>query len=288
MNQAHYHGGHPTAGRHWDKGQVIKWTVYGLLLLNFFYYLHEEWYIASHTLARGGGILDWMREFATVIDELGWFGLLFAFEMETYALSDEMLEKRRVRWTLHGVRLACYLMLAHTVLARVTTVDDYLAVEQAPGITDICQVADRGISYDYNYRYTEVTAENCADISTDTRFWFTEPTVITDTAGLEHYRNLVWVDLNDAVMWILVVWAIELAVWLQNRDITGGPLMLASHSAKLFYGFLWAHAIWWAWIGHWVWAWDETLWIAGFWAIENNLSEWREEIREEEEEEQEA
>jgi hypothetical protein len=33
-----------------------------------------------------------------------------------------------------------------------------------------------------------------------------------------------------------------------------------------------------------VYAWDQTLWIVGFWAIENNLSEWRDEIREEEQE----
>ena len=77
----------------------------------------------------------------------------------------------------------------------------------------------------------------------------------------------------------LHIWAIELAVWLQNRNITGGRLMLASHAAKFFYGILFLHMSWWAYIGHWLYAWDQFLWIAGFWAIENNLSEWRDEIR---------
>jgi hypothetical protein len=31
-------------------------------------------------------------------------------------------------------------------------------------------------------------------------------------------------------------------------------------------------------MGHWLWAWDQTLWICGFWAIEYNMREWREEI----------
>jgi uncharacterized membrane protein YphA (DoxX/SURF4 family) len=82
-------------------------------------------------------------------------------------------------------------------------------------------------------------------------------------------------------MWLLVVWAIELSVWLQNRDITGGILMVVSHAARVGYAVLLANAAFWAWTGHWVWGWDQFLWIAGFWAIERNLSEWREEIREE-------
>ncbi len=94
-------------------------------------------------------------------------------------------------------------------------------------------------------------------------------------------RKLAWIDLIEANTWLLVMFALELAVWLQSRNITGGPLMLVSHAGKLLYGILWAAAVYWAWKGHWVYAWDEALWILGFWAIENNLSEWRDEIREE-------
>ena len=57
--------------------------------------------------------------------------------------------------------------------------------------------------------------------------------------------------------------------------------MTVTFAAKVLYLVLWADAAWWAYTGHWVWAWDQSLWIAGFWAIEKNLSEWREEIREE-------
>jgi hypothetical protein len=57
--------------------------------------------------------------------------------------------------------------------------------------------------------------------------------------------------------------------------------MLVTHAAKVFYAVLYAHAGFWAYQGHWIWAWDQFIWIAGFWIIERNLSEWREEIREE-------
>ena len=281
MNTDHYHGGHPPAGSRLDKGQIIKWVVYSLLLANFFYYFMEEMYIASHTLRQGGTLLDWAREFATSIDELGWFGLLFMFELETYALSDETLEKKSVRWSIHGFRLICYVVLAQTVWARYATVTDFHQVTQATEVTSLCQLADQGISFGENYRYTIIDQSNCSELSSDDTFYYLDPSVVTDSDGYALERKLVYVDMNDAVVWLLVVWAIELAVWLQNRDIAGGRLMLATQAAKLFYAILFTHAAYWAWRGHWVYSWDQFLWIAGFWAIERNLSEWREEIREE-------
>jgi hypothetical protein len=263
-----------------DKGQLVKWTVYSLLLLNWAYYAIEEFYIASHVLRQGGTFLQWTEEFATTIDEFAWFGLLFMFELETYTL-DDALKKRWVKWSVHGLRLVCYLFLAHTVYARVNSMVDIFQTEPAVGITTLCQVADQEISFGKNYRYEVVTSENCGSLSKGTVFYMPDPSVITDSDGYELEKKHVWFDFQDAVLWLLVVWAIELAVWLQNRDITGGALMVVSHAAKLGYAVLLVHAGFWAWAGHWVWAWDQFLWIAGFWAIEMNLSEWREEIREE-------
>lgn len=274
------------AWRKWDLGQIVKWTVYSLLLLNFFYYIYDEARIASYTLSQGGTFLQWTKEFATTIDVLGWFLLLFAFELETYALSDESWSNRKTRWTLRICRLIGYLFLAHTVAARVASWVEVTEVVQATEVTSLCQVADQAISFGENYAYTEVTAENCATLSRDHVFYFLDPTVITDSDGYALERTLVRVDLEDVIAWLLVVWAIELAVWLQNRDITGGALMIVTHSAKIFYVWLFAHAGFWLWHGHWVYAWDQTLWICGFWAIEMNLSDWREDIREEELEEQ--
>lgn len=268
----------PSRWERLDKSQVIKWTVYSLLLLNWAYYAVEEFYIASHVLREGGTFLQWTQEFATTIDEFAWFGLLFAFELETYAL-DESLEKRWVKWSVHGLRLVCYVFLAHTVYARVASMTDVNAAQVAPEITSLCQVADQEISFVKNYDYEIVTKANCRTLSQDTVFYRLDPSVITDRDGLAIEKKHAWIDFQDAIMWLLVVWAIELTVWLQNRNITGGVLMLASYSARLGYLVLMGHAAFWAWSGHWVWAWDQFLWIAGFWAIENNLSEWRDDLR---------
>ena len=263
-----------------DKAQLVKWTVYTLLLLNWGFYAVEEFYIASHVLRQGGTFLQWTEEFATTIDEFAWFGLLFMLELETYVLGDA-LEKRWVKWSVHGLRLICYLFLAHTVYARVNSMVDVFETELSPEITALCQVAGQEISFGDNFRYEIVTQENCSILSNDSVFYMLDSSVITDSDGFALEKKHVWVDFQDAVMWLLVIWAIELAVWLQNRDISGGALMVVSHAAKLGYTILFANAVFWAWTGHWVWGWDQFLWIAGFWIIEMNLSEWREEIREE-------
>jgi hypothetical protein len=273
-------GGLMSTWRKLDKGQVLKWTIYSLLLINWGYYFIEEIYISSHTLRQGGTFLEWTREFATTIDEFAWFGLLFMFELETYSLEGETIKKRGVRWAIHGFRLICYVFLMHTIFARATTVIDFNEVVLAPEVTGLCQLVGDEISFGENYHYTIIDRDNCSGFSDDTRFYYLEPSVITDQEGYDLERRLVWVDLVEASTWLLVMFALELAVWLQSRNITGGPLMLASHAGKLLYGLLWAAAIYWAWKGHWVYAWDEALWILGFWAIENNLSKWRDEIRE--------
>ena len=76
--------------------QAVKWTVYTLLIINFVFYVFEDWNRAIHTLHAGSTFLDWTSEFANSIDETGWFLLLFMFELETYILDDEDCIQRPV------------------------------------------------------------------------------------------------------------------------------------------------------------------------------------------------
>ncbi len=57
-------------------------------------------------------------------------------------------------------------------------------------------------------------------------------------------------------------------------------LRFARTSKVVLYGALWFAAAYWAYRGHWLFSWDEALWILGFVAIGMNLSEWRKEIEE--------
>jgi hypothetical protein len=219
---------------------------------------------------------QWTSAFSTSLDEAAWFGLLFLWELETYALS-EAADTPFIQWLFLAIRGLCYVFIAHTVVARVNSVNDLRQLEPVPGISSLCQLPAQEVSFTHNLRYTVIDTANCAGLSTASQFYFVDSTAITDAAGLRIERQSAWIDLQDAVVWLLVMLTIEIAIWLQERHILGGMMMFASHAGKLLYGVLFAHAVYWAWRGHWLYSWDQVMWIGGFFAIELNVRDWRRE-----------
>ncbi len=170
--------------------QAIKWIVYTLLIINFFYYVFDDWNRALHTLTASSTLLDWTSEFATSIDESAWFFLLIMFELETYILEDET-------WNTQSLRR----------------------------------------------------------------------------------RHVPSSPPTQSIFGLIIIAAIELVVRLQSRGITGGLVIVNANRIKKFlYASLVLIGVYWAWLGHWLYLWDELIWIGGFAAIEMNMSEWRDEI----------
>ena len=262
--------------------QVIKWLVYALLIVNWGFYILEDWNRALHTLGPGATLLDWMREFATSIDESAWFVLLVMLELETYVLEDQDL-KGWVAKSIHAIRLVCLLMILHTVYAFAVTVVDYGPTIPVENVSSLCELTDDNVSFVYNLEYTDITEETCAGLSDATQFYRvgTDP-VVTTSDGLALEKALAWGDLVEVVMWLLIIIAIELVIRLQERDVTGGTLISSANRLKaVSYLVLFALAVWWGSLTHWLYTWDTFLWIAGFAAIEMNINEWRDEILEE-------
>ena len=264
-----------------DVQQLIKWTVYTLLIVNFGYYILEDWNRADHSLRVGATLFQWTKEFAVSIDELAWFALLFMFELDTYALSDKTLEGK-VSYVIRGVRVVCYVLLAHTLIAYTS---DLYELENAPPVADVsslCDMTSQDVSFVRNLEYTVVDESNCTGLTTATNlFWAEEGTVISDAEGLALETRLAWIDLFEAIVWLLIVFLIEFIVWLQEREITSGPLLRgANYASTVLYLILLSMAAYWGWLSHWLYVWDELLWIGGFAAIEMNMSDWRDEIDE--------
>ncbi len=261
----------------------IKWTVYTLLLINFGYYFWEDWMVAAHSLRAGGTFLEWTAAFANTIDESAWFALLFLFELETHAVPDEAFTPALER-TLHAARIVCYVFLAHTIYAyAVNVVDLERKVTVIPEVTSLCQLADQEKSFTSNMEYTTITAENCGQLSGASELYqVVVESVVTDARGLTIEKQLGWVDLIEAVVWLLIVFTIELEVRLQNHHVAGGPVIRATNVVKgLLYGVLLLAAGYWALGKLWLYVWDELVWIGGFAVIEMNVLEWREELLEE-------
>lgn len=261
--------------------QLIKLAVYGLLLINFSMYIYEDWSISQHTLGPGSTLFDWTSAYAVSIDESAWFILLFLFELETYALSDSAFTRGRVL-LMHSVRFVCYGFLIHTLFAYANTGFDLSRVEAIDGVSDLCALSDKGLSFAYNLDYTELNANNCAGISPPSTLFLIEPPdflVVTNSEGLVIEKQLIWIDLFEAIVWMLILFTIELTVRLQDRGIAKGAwINYLTYSKMALYGLLWAVAAYWIYRGHYMYAWDEFVWIAGFSAIEMNMAQWRSEI----------
>ena len=261
--------------------QVFKWVVYCLLIVNFGFYIADDLTRAILTQTRESSIFQWLREFATTIDVAAWFILIFMLELETYVLEDRQVTKR-VRLALHLARLLCALMIAYSIFTfghYAFRVIPTLPVENA---SHLCELTDRSYFFAFNIEYTEITAETCAELSSDSSFFYlASENVITDTAGLALERQLAWADFAEVTVWIVIIVLIEVVVRLQDRGIGHGVLISGLNLAKtLGYATLLGIGVWWATLGHWLYLWDEILWVGGFTAIEMNLSEWRDEIEE--------
>jgi len=262
--------------------QRVKWTVYAILIFNFSFYVLDDMELARHSLREGASFLEWTTTFATTIDELAWFMLLFLFELETYALSDDAFEGR-TGILIHAVRLICYAFLAHTIYAYVGEVHALMQAVPLSGINDLCQLAEQGVSFTYNLAYTVVEQSNCSTLSTGTLFFPVDSnSLVTDNGGMAISRTLAWIDLAEASIWLLIVFLIEFMVIMQNRGISSGRFVTAANVVKpVLYVSLLLLSVYWGMQGHWLFVWDELIWIGGFIAIEMNVVEWRGEMQDE-------
>ena len=259
--------------------QTIKWTVYALLIVNFVFYVFEDLNRAMHTLNDGSTLLDWAGEFATSIDELGWFLLLFMFEIETYIVDDEDWTGW-IAHTVRGVRMFCFVMIGHTVYAFTIVIIGLQPTVPVEATTDLCDMVGADVSYVYNLEYTEVNEQTCGGLTDESQFfWLDDDPIVSDMAGLELERKLAWADLAEVVIWLLILLAIEVIVRLQSHGVTGGTLISTLNALKFaLYASLIGLGIYWASLGHWLYFWDELVWIGGFAAIEMNVSQWRDEL----------
>ena len=262
--------------------QSVKWVVYSLLLVNFALYLNWDWHAATHALGPAEPLIKWLQAYAASIDYAAWLVLILLFELETYALSDAALTPLVSR-LVHGIRLICYLFVLHTVYAySVNTYEVYFEVEQAAGVSDLCQVADGRISFVHNQQYTYLNEDNCAELGTGSDYFLLDKgRVIADLVNLDRERLLAWLDVVEAVIWLLIMALIELTIRLQDRGVSSGRAVTRLNYLKFAsYSTLMGIAVYWGLTDLFLNFWDETLWIGGFAAIEMNMSDWREELEE--------
>ena len=255
---------------------TIKYVVYAGLVFNLGRFVWDDYAAMHAALPVDASIGDYLNQFSTSIDMIGWVGLVFLFELETYAVPDE-------KWTawlatsIRTLRVCCYVMIAQAAYGyTVETIENYNTT-QVEGLTDICQIADQGTSLQIStFEYIEITRENCAELSDDDTFYTigNEVSIIGEET-LAQVQWQGWVDIDNAYVWLIVVFLIEVELFMQNHDRFSSPALKKVRAVKsFFYAVLIGNMFIWGFTGYYLYAWDAFLWIFGFWAIELNLAEW--------------
>ena len=255
--------------------KAIKYTVYSALVVNFFIYLHDDYNAFRAALPPDAPLSEIFEQFSTTIDMAAWLGLVFLFELETYALSDEAFEGWLPTFLRIG-RFVCYVSIAYAAYGYTAETLDFYDIRKLDA-TNACQLADQQTSMQTDViNYEVITSANCEALSHDSAFYQVngEIAVLGETT-LHHVRFLGWIDVDNAVVWLIVVFLIEIEVWLQATDrFSSRALTVVRQVKTFFYLVLIGNAIIWVYTGYYVYAWDAFLWIFGFWAIELNLAEW--------------
>jgi hypothetical protein len=265
--------------------QLFKYTVYALLTLNIYLFFAEENAAAELQFANGVAWLDIIEAYSATIDTLAWVILLLMFELETWVLEDEQFT-RRVAWSLHGLRVLCYVFIVYAFYGYVANLQFVLDVVPLAGVSDLCALAMDGWSYAATLdEYVAITAANCGTWTDASSFlrYRDLPAVVDATGSIEIIR-LAWVDVINSAVWLLVVLVLEADVRLQEHNRLEGLALKASSVAKfVLYSTLFLAAVYWGVKGDFVDFWDAFLWLVAFVFIELNVFTWRAEEHEEQE-----
>ena len=257
----------------------FKWAVYALLTLNAYFFFSDEWAAAAHRFIGGVALEDVIEGFAASIDNATWVVLLLVFELETYILDDEKFTKR-VTWTLHGLRAVCYVIIVYAFYGYLSKLFFLLGATSLPNVSDLCGLVAEQWAYAVTLDdYEVLTAANCASMSDATVFYqFPGIAAVVDSSGLIDITRLAWVDVINAIIWLLVVVVLEIDIRLQEANMLEGTIMRISGASKIIlYTILLFAAIYWGVKSDFVDFWDAFLWLVAFAFIELNVFEWRQE-----------
>ena len=144
--------------------QLLKFTIYGLLMLNTWLFLQEELTSLEHLFADGINTELLIQAFSATIDTAAWVILLLMFELETYVLPDDKI-RGGVKWSLHGLRACCYLFISYACWGYISEMLYYY--HAAPlALADACGLVGEGWSVLMDLDdFADLDAETCGALS---------------------------------------------------------------------------------------------------------------------------
>ena len=254
----------------------FKYAVYLCLTFNTVEFLREDLLQAQLWLGPDQSLRELSQAFAQTIDSLAWLVLLLLFELETSFIPDSVLRHRRVRWSLHGVRALCALVVLGSVAGYAGKLGSYRDASVFGGDPCLLAGTEEWSVLTGHGEQAPLDAGNCASLGQalelHTLRMLAPVDVFDDVVGLAR------VDVINAMAWVVVVLLLELDVRLQLKGRLEGWVLRSSSAAKfLTYAVLLAAAVYWGFEGDFLDFWDAFLWLVAFVFIEMNIFQWHQE-----------
>jgi hypothetical protein len=259
------------AGGTWPSAfQLFKYIIFMTLLGNFFFYLAED-ITAYLYLDPSASFAEFLGAFAATIDYVAWIILIVLFEMETSAHARDSLYGVR-RWTIARLTAICYAVLVYAAYGYAADLADTYQFEPIASET-ICDLAEDKFAYlNSEARPIELTAENCGVFAGEQVYGSPADHLIATHPDLMAIRRLGWVDVANAVAWLLVVLIFQIEISLQQVDkLTKFRLVFCSATKIFLYLVLTGNAIYWTIYSTFIDSWDAWVWLVAFVLIDLNL-----------------
>ncbi|MCX8048834.1 MAG: hypothetical protein N3A55_04120 [Methylohalobius sp.] len=249
---------------------LLKYTIYALLLFDAYQYFQADLASARQTLAEGATYQKLIETFAISVDMTAWLVLVFCFELETAWIAPERM-RGALLWGLHGVRAICYLFIFSSFYGYIAKYRMLGEVEPFT-LTDLCALVEAGYSYLTGLdEYVPITAESCKQLDLPS-FRLIGTNILAAASPLQDARLMALVDVINSGTWLLVVAMLELDVYLREHAGLKGWILRASEAVNVvLYLILLAVAIFYGVKGEFLDFWDSFLWLAAFVLIDLNV-----------------
>jgi len=260
----------PAASKWPSAFQLFKYVIAAILLVNLLFYLIED-VTACLYLDSSASLGDLLETFAATIDYVAWMILIVLFEMETSAHARGVLHGVR-KWTIAGLTAACYVVLIYAVYGYAASLVDSYQYEPIASET-VCDLTEDGFAFvKSNSRPVELTALNCGEFAGERLYRSPSDHLITTHANLMAIQKLGWVDVANALAWLLVVLIFQIEISLQQLGkLTKFRLASCTVVKAFLYLVLTADAIYWTIYSAFIDSWDAWVWLAAFVLIDLNL-----------------
>jgi hypothetical protein len=259
--------------------RLFKYLIYCLLASNIFFFFYEE-YLDSMELY---GVLfpDWntIDAYAATIDTFSWVVLLLLFELETAVIPDEKLQGN-LKWILVSVRSISYLFILYAFYGYCLQYGIFTDIVPFQ-ISDVCSLLGTDYSYVRVDNYEALTREVCLAMQGQELVRMSGTQIISTVSAMDSAVYLSIVDIVNAGDWLVIIFLLEVEVYLQLKNkLTDKMISIAKYIKGFVYFILFACAVYWGFEGEFLDFWDAFLWLVAFIFIEMNLFQWHAEKEE--------